>query len=271
MSAINYLTHEEIQKELFLLLCDFDDFASRLGLRYTLLAGTLLGAARHAGFIPWDDDIDVGMPRPDYETFLAHAQEAPGNCVVSALDQENPKPFAKFERDGIFCQQSDSILVEHLWVDVFPLDGMPEDQAIWKDQHERMRYEKQRLVRRYCVPPESQRWKRPLFAARRFMGELVEPTLSIAHKMDDIAQEHPFGSTPRCRDTSWNSSPTKYVLTEDFDGLITLEFCGRAFPAVRHWDETLTSMYGNYMTMPPKEKQRSHGIRAWRKEGQYSA
>ena len=73
-----YLTLDQIHAEELETLVDFDEFCNEHGLRYSLAGGTLLGAVRHKGFIPWDDDIDVGMPREDYERFLQIAQKECG-------------------------------------------------------------------------------------------------------------------------------------------------------------------------------------------------
>ena len=90
-----------------------------------------------------------------------------------------------------------------------------------------------------------------------------EPSLNIYRKMDGIAREVPFGVTRRCRDTCWNWSPNNYFLTADFDNLTSLKFCGRDFSAVPHWHETLASMFGDYMQLPPENQRVSHGLRAW--------
>lgn len=261
--SMHYLTDEEIRAELFSLLCEFDEFVGERGYRYTLLGGTLLGAVRHKGFIPWDDDVDVGMPRPDYELFIRSSNQAPNNVVVSTLTEDTPLPFAKFGRRGILCIEKEVPETEHLWVDVFPLDGMPDDEAQWCNQFERIQKQKIRASRRRATYDSRPRWKRALMIPGRKLLSSIEPALSIYRKMDEIAQEVPFGSTVRCRDTIWNPSPTNYFLTEDFDDLISLEFCGRGFPAVKHWDQTLTSMYGDYMTLPPESQRVTHGLKAW--------
>ena len=82
---LKYLTLAELQGELLKLLLRFDAFCKERGLRYSLDSGTLLGAVRHKGFIPWDDDVDVDMPRPDYERLMAFEKELPeGLHLVNA-------------------------------------------------------------------------------------------------------------------------------------------------------------------------------------------
>ena len=66
----NYLTPNEVKAEELAMLVEFGDLCKREGLRYSLAGGTLLGAVRHKGFIPWDDDIDVSMPRPDFDSLV---------------------------------------------------------------------------------------------------------------------------------------------------------------------------------------------------------
>ena len=70
----DYLTPNEIKAEELAMLVEFEDLCRREGLRYSLAGGTLLGAVRHKGFIPWDDDIDVSMPRPDFDRLVALAR-----------------------------------------------------------------------------------------------------------------------------------------------------------------------------------------------------
>lgn len=260
-----YLTEGEIKDELFSLLCDFDDFAHTLGIRYTLMSGTLLGAVRHGGFIPWDDDIDVGVPRPDYDKLLAHAYATPGGTSLRSLEKDCFFPFAKFTRDSILCTEADATFSERLWVDVFPLDGMSEDKAAQDDQHARIQQQKRRAGRRVAIPNKP--WKRVLAAPGRVILDMVEPPLDIYRKMDAIAREIPFEESVRCRDVVWGGSTTAHYLVEDFDSLTTLEFCGRSFPAVPHWDEALCSIYGDYMALPPIEARQTHGLKAWRVDG----
>ena len=118
-----HLLHLDILKE-FIRICN------KYELRYFLLGGSCLGTVRHQGFIPWDDDIDVGMPRPDYERFMEIAQnELPEYYFLqnSKTDPDYPLCFAKI-RDSrtTFIERSVSHLnINHgIYFDIFPLDGL---------------------------------------------------------------------------------------------------------------------------------------------------
>lgn len=262
---MRYLTHEEIQSELYALLCDFDDFTKANNLRYTMLGGTLLGAARHGGFIPWDDDVDVGMPRPDFDKMMLAAGRLPAGTLVSCLTKEMPVPFAKFCRDGISCREEYLHGIGKLWIDVFPLDGIPDDEATRLDLQRRIH----RLKRRagMCRAEPGVWWKRMLAVPGRIVLSVIKSPLEIYREMDIIARKIPFGATARCLDVVWGDSTTAYFLTSDFEELTELDFCGRPFPAVAHWDEALTSIYGDYMRLPPEGERTAHGIKAWREDG----
>ena len=120
------------QLRLLDILTEVDKACQTHHIRYYLVAGTLLGAVRHKGFIPWDDDIDIAMPRPDYERFLRHAHEwlpAPLEVVAPEYTKHYPFAFAK-------VQDSHTTLLERrklqyiggLCIDIFPLDGLPSGQ-----------------------------------------------------------------------------------------------------------------------------------------------
>lgn len=120
---------KELHKVELNILKEFIKVCKKLNLQYYLLGGSALGAIRHDGFIPWDDDIDVGMPRKDYEKFLNEAQSyLPSNYFIQTMnsDKNYRNHFAKIRNnDTCFIEESiKNIDMNHgIYIDIFPLDG----------------------------------------------------------------------------------------------------------------------------------------------------
>lgn len=239
----------------------FDDFCEANGLRYSLCGGTLLGAVRHKGFIPWDDDVDIVMPRPDYERFLKVSSDSflPGYKVIHSQNTPNYYlPFAKV----IDCNTS---LIEYkvarscpigVYLDIFVIDSVPENRA-----------ESDKLYRRYCslkkkametalrydyLTKMSFKRRKKLF--RHKLYSLFYSSNELFDKCDKVATSTKYGSTDRLR---IYSSPhfgrlvfDKYV----FEDFVDLEFEGFLFNCIKNYDAYLTACYQDYMQLPPEEK-----------------
>ena len=113
----------------------FSEICERNNLRYFLIGGTMLGAVRHKGFIPWDDDMDVGMPRPDYEKFITIVRtELPeGYAFLNYKQDETYKRyFSRIVDCNVLIHNASNTktIVEEAWLDIFPLDGIPSNPLI---------------------------------------------------------------------------------------------------------------------------------------------
>ncbi|MDE7158348.1 MAG: LicD family protein, partial [Clostridiales bacterium] len=126
------LNLNEVHEALFGLLCEFDRVCREHNLKYSLSYGTLLGAVRHKGFIPWDDDIDVNMPRPDYEKFVELANSGVLGehfCISKDRGKGTYYCFTKLMDKRFPLRSPNHIEVPYLFLDVFPVDGVPEDET----------------------------------------------------------------------------------------------------------------------------------------------
>lgn len=264
-----YMTHEEIQDALLALLMVFDEFCRERGLRYSLYAGTLLGAVRHGGFIPWDDDVDVCMPRPDYEKLLEIRAGVPdGYSVITSADAPLVLPFAKFQQHGIRAQESvfEGEFDECLWIDVFPIDGEDPTNPNWQRRQIDIVGQIKRRARLSLDPMKGANplWKKCgkwLYKkATLRKGTIERLDGSINNQLLSI----PFEESSCV--TSLTGCPAKpfYLDAASFCRFELMNFSGCEFPVMGCWDDYLSHVYGDYMKLPPEDQRATHGLRAWR-------
>lgn len=253
------LTKEQLeglkQKELELLRI-FIRICKERKLRYYILGGTLLGAVRHRGFIPWDDDIDVGMPRRDYERFLRHGQQhlPKGFFLQTHLtDPDYPPNFAKLRNSSTtFVERSlKGRRIHHgIYIDIFPLDFYPD--------HGRHLFSLKSLLLKLRItdafaPGDM---KRRTKLVRR-LSRILYPSISQAV----IAREHLFRSVTNGKYIAnhcgaWGKK--EIVPAHWYGEGTTLSFEGIQVNAPSEYHSWLTQVYGDYMQLPPAEKRIPH-------------
>ena len=258
------LSLQEIKQIELDLLKKFDSFCKENHIRYFLSNGTLLGAIKYKGFIPWDDDIDVFVPREDYNKILAIFK-----------DDDKYKLFA-FERDCKYrfpfaklCdlntkkeeQNTDNGVILGVDIDIFPLDAWSDDLNKAKREVKIINKKMHLLGLTKLVKPDSanpikRMIKRAVMIALKVLGSKF-----FVRSIIDISQKNNGSESSYLGCKSWCIYGEREILpAEVFSDIIDVEFEGLKFPAPEGYDMYLTSLYGNYRLDPPKEKQKTHHL-----------
>ncbi|MBQ9632251.1 MAG: LicD family protein [Lachnospiraceae bacterium] len=271
-SKLRRLELAEIQKIELHMFKYFDRFCRKHGLRYSMAGGTLLGAVRHKGFIPWDDDIDIGMPRPDYDRFCAlmRRKRLDGGNIVLMPEHHRKAvmPYAKlFDRRTYtdFTYATDAG-ADCLWIDILPVDGMPGDPKELKrhfDRFRRLRFMLQ--LSRAKMGFGTTKWKAALKPLTKPFFKLF-PTRFWRDRMDAQARKYDFDECDHVGIAVWGLYGVGESVRKN-PACMEMKFEGGNFLGTVAYDEYLRGIYGDYMTMPPKEKQVAHPVEAYLREG----
>ncbi len=256
---------EEKLKKLQLEMLDyFVEACKKYQLRYFLVGGTCLGAVRHKGFIPWDDDIDVAMPREDYEQFLSLAQEelTSKNVFVQTheTDPNYLHDFAKLRMNGTTFREKTSrkIKMHHgVYIDVFPIDGYPEKASAQKRIERKKRAYKFCLSRHYVVDKKFGRLRK-LAAYTLWIALGCKSDRKLLESLEKTYQKAPYetASTVACFGGAWGK--LEYCPKAHYGAGAIGIFEGREVLIPELYDEYLTHKYGDYMQLPPPEKRIGH-------------
>lgn len=255
----------EIKGMMVDILSDIHSFCETNNLRYYMAFGTLLGAVRHKGFIPWDDDIDIWLPRPDYDRFLKEYQSPHYAAIWAGNTPDYPLDFAKVHDTRTLVKEEGGDGNWGIFVDVFPLDGAPDEKS-WKQILKRVALVRhlvanQRFTRNLAFSKKAG-WKKNLSI---LAGRIAHPFLSMKKLLlweNRIMKKFPYEDCDHVCD--YTDLTAQFFDKKIFSESVPLDFESRRFLAPAGYDKCLTMMFGDYMTPPPPEKRVSyHGSKAY--------
>ena len=252
--------HIAHQQAMLTLLAELDRVCKALDIPYVLFAGTLLGAVRHQGFIPWDDDLDVMMLREDYDRFLAQAEtllESRQFYLQKEFSEHWPLFFSKLRLNGTTCLEKyhpkDPKIHQGIYIDIFPCDNARDSTLGRKLQFAASKVVIAKALdkRGYDTDSRGKKW---FIGLCRLLPKAPFLRLAKAGKADSETVHSFFAAA---RDYHKNVYPRRY-----FTQRSTLPFEGAAYPVPEAYDALLRSLYGDYMQMPPPEQRlcKQHAI-----------
>ena len=252
----------EQQTKLVSMLSWFHDFCIQNKLRYYIIAGTMLGAVRHSGFIPWDDDIDVGMPRRDYEKLreISKKPNENGKYIFEYPGKDNPKYsylIAKmYDPQTTLIEKRRRPIKRGIYIDIFPLDGIGNNIEEAKENYKPF----YRAFNLHLMITTAF-LKRRSFAKNLavFVGRIISPLFvkraRIEAKIDMLCKRFDFDESKLVSNLLGGSAMKGIVPREYFGTPTLVKFEGIDVYGLENPHLYLKSMYGNYMELPPLEKQ----------------
>ena len=253
-----------LQTKLLEMLTWLTKYLEENGLAYYVAGGTLLGAVRHGGFIPWDDDIDIIMPRPDYEKFI-HAFESQGSKY------ELESPYCK-KQDFVFSYSkiydTTTTLTENvtskctrgIYIDIFPLDGIGNEN--WEKNFARIDHLNMLLMTRTCSLRKGRGFLKNLSVIlMQMVPAFVLDNKKLSIKVDKLASRIDYESSGYVGNLM-GSYRSKEIIKKDIVGKPTrYKFENIYVYGAEKYDEYLTHIYGDWRQIPPEDKR--HGTHSY--------
>ena len=258
------LNVREIQQESLKILKVIDKIAKQEKLQYVLFFGSLLGAVRHKGFIPWDDDLDILMFRPDYEKlksyFISHQSELePFEFFCPEFRKDYPYMIGRICNTNFsFVADAEKDCGMGTFVDIYPIDGAG------NGKHKFTYYESCLLTTIYALKNKTH-FIRPFSKMKVLIKGILFflcrlfPYAFLQNKLRHLSTKFTLASSEYVACMSWMDGGKPVIFKkEDLEKTVLIDFEDGKYPVVKNYEDFLQQLYGDYMQFPPENERVGH-------------
>ncbi|WP_197494395.1 LicD family protein [Gallibacterium genomosp. 3] len=254
------LSHQEYKNFLLRTLINFDKICRENNISYSLAYGSMLGAVRHHGFIPWDDDVDILMLRDEYEKFVKiwnkNNNVLKDNYELWGIDDERNFFYGHlvkfFDKNTVLIEKTKNHIIKYgVFIDIFILEDISSNIKIAEKQQKKYKFYRKLLSHFY-------KHGRYLNFLAKKISTKIPSTYFFIDKLKNITKQE------KSEYVSVYAPIDKILYKREyFNNIIYFPFEGYMFPVSAQYDTLLKQQYGNYMILPPEEERKGHNVEAY--------
>lgn len=263
MIQINNEMLRQLQRIQLEMLVEVDRICKKCNIKYNIIAGTLLGAVRHSGYIPWDDDADVAFLRPEYEKFRIACKTELDRTRFIFQDHRNTRGYrwgyGKLRRkDTLFLRehQEHMAYMQGVFIDIFPLDGVPDNYILRSVKNFECFCVRKILWSKVGKIAEKNFWKRQVY---RLLNRIPEKCVFRYYHI--MIYKANIEESRMVRILMFPTPNSEYGYYRNwYENSTDMLFEGKILQGIRDYDSYLRFKFGNYMELPSKEKRKVHPV-----------
>lgn len=250
------ITIDEMRQIQLKILKSIHQFCINNNIRYSLSGGSLIGAVRHKGYIPWDDDIDLMMPRPDYERFVNSYKTEHYKVQTYKNDDKYWYPFGKvYDNRTVLIE---SHIKSGVYIDIFPIDGMPNEKMTKEIIEKRISLVFKNIYYASKVY-QFQQGNKILLKLKYYIKKTLVPKRETSiQKLEEMCLAYPFETSDFAGVLVGGYGIKERMEKTVFLNYVDMPFEGMICKCIEDYDTYLSHLYGDYMTLPPVEKRVSN-------------